>query len=90
MDASDLPSVLARDARAFGSSRPAFLRSWLAQSRGRSYVHPGPDGVRGFTVARPCRQGVKIGPLNFGLFQFEPGSRDQRSFPLFDFGFCRQ
>jgi len=63
MDASDLPSVLALDARAFGSSRPAFLRSWLAQSRGRSYVHPGPDGVRGFTVARPCRQGVKIGPL---------------------------
>ena len=59
----DLESVLALDARGFGFRRTEFITAWLAQPGGGAFVHPGADGVLGYAVSRPCREGVKIGPL---------------------------
>jgi hypothetical protein len=48
------------DAACFGTARPAFLRAWMEAPGHLALALP---GMRGFGVARPCREGVKIGPL---------------------------
>ncbi|SLN49793.1 hypothetical protein PSA7680_02566 [Pseudoruegeria aquimaris] len=68
--AGDLGAVPARmdavhglDAEVAGFSRISYLRAWLAQPDARSLMLM--DGARcaGWGVARPCREGTKIGPL---------------------------
>ena len=53
------------DAACFGAPRPAFLRAWMETEGHLALALPRRDhgGMRGFGVARPCREGVKIGPL---------------------------
>ena len=55
------PAEITRlDNRVSPSDRPAYLRAWLSQPDCRSLASP--DGSA-LVVARPCRQGWKIGPL---------------------------
>lgn len=65
VDAREVPlDVLAAyDAAHFPAPRPAFLARWIAQPGARALAVPGGDGLRGYGVVRPCRRGVKIGPL---------------------------
>ncbi len=58
-------ALLSYDAECFGCPRPAFLRAWIDTPGHLALALPGRDGggLRGFGVARPCREGVKIGPL---------------------------
>lgn len=63
--ASDLPfaALAACDRLVFPAAREAFLRAWLTAPGHVARAVPGPAGLRGFAVLRPCRQGAKIGPL---------------------------
>lgn len=65
MPASAVPfdAVAAFDRRFFPAPREAFLRAWIAAPGHLGRVVPGPGGLRGFAVLRPCREGSKIGPL---------------------------
>jgi GNAT superfamily N-acetyltransferase len=61
---ADLPALVALDARATGTWKPAFLARWLHDTgTRRSLVLDGGDGPRGVVTARACRSGIKIGPL---------------------------
>ena len=53
------------DAACFGAPRPAFLRAWMETEGHLALALPRSDhgGMRGFGVVRPCREGVKIGPI---------------------------
>jgi GNAT superfamily N-acetyltransferase len=53
-------ALVAYDAACFGCPRPAFLRAWIDTPGHLALALP---GMRGYGVARPARQGVKIGPL---------------------------
>jgi hypothetical protein len=56
-------AIAAFDATCFEAPREAFLRAWLA-TPGHVALAALRDGqVAGYGVARPCRQGAKIGPL---------------------------
>lgn len=50
------------DTRFFPAPRPAFIRNWLKAPRVALAAMDG-DKVRGYGVARECREGHKIGPL---------------------------
>ncbi|MBR0680302.1 GNAT family N-acetyltransferase [Roseomonas eburnea] len=65
VDAADLPfeAIQAFDRRFFPAAREAFLRAWLAAPGHVARAVPGPDGLCGYAVLRPCREGSKIGPL---------------------------
>ncbi len=60
--AASLPfdDLLAYDATCFGLPRPAFLRSWLGTAGHVALALP---GLAGYAVARPCREGSRVGPL---------------------------
>ncbi len=71
---ADAPAVLAAgavpfgtlaafDRRFFPAPRDAFLRAWIEAPGHVARIVPGADGLRGFAVLRPCREGSKIGPL---------------------------
>lgn len=60
---ADLPAIAAFDRRFFPAPRAAFLRAWVSAPGHVARIVPGPDGLRGFAVLRPCREGSKIGPL---------------------------
>lgn len=64
VDAATLPftAIAGYDRPFFPDDRAAFLARWLAQpdATALAYVR---DGVRGYGVVRPCRDGWKIGPL---------------------------
>jgi GNAT superfamily N-acetyltransferase len=62
-DNSLTAGLSAYDAGCFPAARPAFLAAWLAASGHvvRAVVRDGE--VRGFGVARPCREGIRIGPF---------------------------
>ena len=64
-DEGTFAALAALDRRHFGSDRDAFLRVWLtAPGHSTALARETPDGpVVGYGVARPCREGVKIGPL---------------------------
>ncbi len=68
VDAREVPfDVLAAyDAVRFPAPRAAFLERWIHQPGARALAAPGRAGLRGYGVARPCRTGVKIGPLFAG------------------------
>ena len=56
-------ALAAYDDSCFPADRPAFRAAWLGARGhvGRALVRDG--ALRGFGVARPCREGVKLGPL---------------------------
>lgn len=55
--------LLAYDRKCFPAPRPAFLDAWMS-SPGHHGVAVFVDGrVKGYALARPCRDGHKIGPL---------------------------
>lgn len=63
LSVDDLPAVAGIDARCFGAARMDFLRRWLAIPGGCAAGVRRGDGLAGFGVIRPCRDGMKIGPL---------------------------
>jgi hypothetical protein len=56
-------AIVAYDRPFFPAARDAFMRCWLRPERreGRALIENG--AVRGYGVIRPCRDGLKIGPL---------------------------
>ena len=66
VDLADVPAgaLHAYDAAVFGCERRAFLDEWIAERPpGMALALTDRDGLRGYAVGRPCRIGVKIGPL---------------------------
>jgi GNAT superfamily N-acetyltransferase len=66
VDLADVPAdaLHTYDAAVFGCERRAFLDAWVAdRPPGMALALTGGDGLRGYAVGRPCRVGVKIGPL---------------------------
>lgn len=55
--------VSALDTRMFGAARPDFLRAWLAAPDHVALARIVGGDLRGYAVARPCRDGTKIAPL---------------------------
>ncbi|ALA20362.1 MULTISPECIES: GNAT family N-acetyltransferase [unclassified Chelatococcus] len=55
-------AVAAFDGAFFPAPRRAFLEQWLRPPHA-ALVAMGQDGLAGYGVARPCREGFKIGPL---------------------------
>lgn len=64
-DLADLPfaKVAAFDRRHFGAERPAFLDAWIAPPGGLGLGIVDGGRLRAIGVARPCREGFRIGPL---------------------------
>ncbi len=62
---SDVPfdEVLAYDRSCFPAPRPTFLRGWISQPDALAVGCLDQGTLRGFGVARRCRDGCKIGPL---------------------------
>ena len=61
--------ILAYDRRCFPAPRQAFLQGWLQPPR-RALATVNSGRISGYGVARPCRDGFKIGPLfadNMGI-----------------------
>ena len=56
------PALEAFDRRFFPATRPAFLKQWVASPH-IGLVSTDGSGIRGYGVARKCREGFKIGPL---------------------------
>mgnify|MGYP006269781863 CR=1 FL=1 len=65
-------SLVAFDERMFGAARPEFLRAWLSAPGHVALTRIVDGAPRGYGVARPCREGTKIGPL----FARDPESAD--------------
>jgi len=63
LQAVDLSAVMLYDRQVFPAPRPAFLRAWLAQHQGLALAAVVDGALAGYSVARPCRAGWKIGPL---------------------------
>ncbi|VCU69529.1 Acetyltransferase (GNAT) family protein [Pigmentiphaga humi] len=80
LSAVALGDVLAYDRPCFPAPREDFLRAWLAQPGmiGRAWMPGG--SLAGYGVARPCRQGWKIGPL----FADTPAGADALAHALVD------
>ena len=61
---ADMPTLIARDARACGIDRTGFAATWFAGSAYRqSMVLMDGDDIAGFATFRRCGQGTKVGPL---------------------------
>lgn len=58
-----LSDIAAYDRTVFPASREEFLAAWLPQLQAGAWVAVDAQGVCGFVVVRPCRQGWKIGPM---------------------------
>lgn len=60
-------AITAYDAAVFGFDRAPFLKPWIAAkgvvALGIPKPNVGTDGLAGYGVLRPCRDGWKIGPL---------------------------
>ena len=65
VDARDvsLDALVAYDAAHFPARRAPFLERWIAQPGARALASVDGGDLQGFGLARPCRLGVKIGPL---------------------------
>ena len=65
VDLAEIPfdRILRYDSAHFPAPRPRFLQPWISQPGSRALGALKNDQLRGFGVARPCRQGFKIGPL---------------------------
>jgi hypothetical protein len=62
---SDVPFTVidAYDRPLFPAAREGFLRAWIVQEGHVALGVRGHEGLIGYGVLRPCRQGWKIGPL---------------------------
>ena len=58
-----LSDIAAYDRTVFPASREEFLAAWLPQLQAGAWAAVDANGVCGFVVVRPCREGWKIGPL---------------------------
>ena len=56
-------ALMAYDAAHFGTTRPDFLRRWIAPEGGLGVAATAGDTISGYGVVRPCGRGCKIGPL---------------------------
>lgn len=63
LSAQDLAAVSRYDRACFGGERQRFLQAWLSQPQHKAVGSFGPQGLRGYAVLRPCRNGYKIAPL---------------------------
>lgn len=65
VDARQIPfrELVEYDAAHFPVPRAGFLRRWIDQPAGRALAAVDEAGVRGYGVVRPCRRGLKVGPL---------------------------
>jgi GNAT superfamily N-acetyltransferase len=59
----DRSAVDAFDATVFPAARPGFLDAWLTTPGAIGFAATSEGAVGGYGVARPCREGFKIGPL---------------------------
>jgi hypothetical protein len=55
--------LLAFDSGVFGCERERFLRTWVDRPAGHALVCLDGGRVAGYGVLRPCRTGMKVGPL---------------------------
>ncbi len=58
-----LEDVIRYDSMHFPAARPDFVRRWVAQPRSCAVASVSDGALRGFSVARPARTGMRIGPL---------------------------
>jgi ribosomal protein S18 acetylase RimI-like enzyme len=63
LDQLPFEQILDYDRRCFPSPRARFLRAWIDQTDGHAIGYHQAGALRGFAVARRCREGYKIGPL---------------------------
>ena len=56
-------ALTAYDRACFPADRAGFLDRWLTSSGHRAKAAVGPNGLAGFAVLRPCREGAKIAPV---------------------------
>jgi len=63
VSAPDFARVSIYDRPLFPAGRDGFLRMWLAQEQGVALALAHREEMHGYGVARPCRQGWKVGPL---------------------------
>jgi hypothetical protein len=65
VDARTVPMdrLLRFDRALFPAPRPAFLASWIASPGTTALARLDEGGIVGFGAIRPCRVGMKIGPL---------------------------
>lgn len=63
LDAADVPDVIAYDRPFFPASRETFLSRWIAAPGAIAMGLRQNGALVGYGVARPCREGYKIGPL---------------------------
>ena len=65
VDLINLPfeTIVDYDSRCFFTSRPEFLRPWIAQPAGRALACLSDGQLQGYGVIRQCRSGCKVGPL---------------------------
>lgn len=62
--ADDIAGLVAREARASGVAKPAYLTRWFSHTETRQTLIMEDQGtLRGFCTARQCREGTKVGPL---------------------------
>jgi GNAT superfamily N-acetyltransferase len=59
----DFSKVAAYDAGCFPAARAGFLREWVNYPGGAALGVEHDGELKGYGVIRPCRQGMKIGPL---------------------------
>lgn len=59
----DLEQIVAYDTRIFGTSRSAFIRSWLNMENAAVVYAANGGVIEGYAVIRKCGEGYKIGPL---------------------------
>lgn len=55
--------ILRYDCKLFPVPRPQFLRGWLKQPEGKTFIAIHEGKIAGYSVIRNCRDGYKIGPL---------------------------
>ena len=63
LSAVSFDDLSAYDAACFPAERPAFLRAWTTAPGHHALGLLRNGGLAGFGVARPCREGTKVGPL---------------------------
>lgn len=63
LGAADSGAVAAYDRAFFPAERAAFLAAWISRPATVALGLRAGGGLRGYAVARPCREGWKIGPL---------------------------
>jgi GNAT superfamily N-acetyltransferase len=55
--------LAAYDERVFGSERTTFLRAWIDRPPRHALAAVNGGELTGYAVLRPCREGMKVGPL---------------------------